>query len=214
MKKEICTFIEELARARLNDATSTPSFNQYSHNGNANSIRRNNLRLYLEQMAPRGPEALLVGEAPSYQGCRLTGIPFVSEYILLNGLVEIGLFGESRGYRKTAEFERIRKEQSATIVWETLRGRESVPLLWNAFPFHPFKAGNGQSNRTPTSAELRAGERSLAGIIRLFNIKLVVALGNKADATLTNMGIAHTKVRHPAQGGKNDFVKGINGILS
>ena len=43
-------------------------------------------------------------------------------------------------------------EPSATTVWGTLRelGVAEVTLLWNAFPWHPHKPGNLQSNRTPS----------------------------------------------------------------
>ena len=63
-------------------------FNQYSYLHEENSIRRRNLLLYLRQMELLNPRILLVGEAPGYQGCRLTGVPFTSEYILLKGIKE------------------------------------------------------------------------------------------------------------------------------
>ena len=44
--------------------------------------RRENLKLYLEKMKKLNPSFLLLGEAPGYKGCRLTGIPFSSEKIL------------------------------------------------------------------------------------------------------------------------------------
>ena len=34
-------------------------------------------------------------------------------------------------------------------------------------------------------------------------------MGNKAAESLNKLGIQHEKVRHPAQGGKNDFVRGM-----
>lgn len=43
-----------------------------------NGARRGNLADYLRLMARREPTLLLVGEAPGYRGCRLTGIPFTS----------------------------------------------------------------------------------------------------------------------------------------
>jgi len=49
-------------------------------------------------------------------------------------------------------------------------------------------------------------------MIEMFDIKTVVAVGNKAEENLNNLGINCNKVRHPAQGGKNDFVKGIKEI--
>lgn len=46
-------------------------------------------------------------------------------------------------------------------------------------------------------------------MIEMFNIKKVVAVGNKAEENLISLGISCHKVRHPAQGGKNEFVEGI-----
>jgi uracil-DNA glycosylase len=46
------------------------------------SQRRHNLKTYLQLLAQQRPTHLLIGEAPGYRGCRLTGIPFVSPHIL------------------------------------------------------------------------------------------------------------------------------------
>ncbi|MPN64510.1 hypothetical protein SDC9_212285 [bioreactor metagenome] len=46
----------------------------------------------------------------------------------------------------------------------------------------------------------------------MFNIEKVVAMGNKAEESLKKLGISCEKVRHPAQGGKNEFVEGIRMI--
>jgi hypothetical protein len=43
----------------------------------------------------------------------------------------------------------------------------------------------------------------------MFNIEKVIAMGNKAEESLNKLGISCEKVRHPAQGGKNEFVEGI-----
>jgi hypothetical protein len=122
--------------------SSSNLFNQYSYELNANSIRRNNLFLYLQQMANLKPKMLLVGEASGYRGCRLTGVPFTSEYILMNGLEPIGLFGERRGYQKTDEFEKLWKEASASIVWETLVKGLDIPLFGMPFRFILSKGKN------------------------------------------------------------------------
>src|SRR5690606_30962243 len=84
-----------------------------------------------------------------------------------------------------------------------------MALSWNAFPFHPHKVGNGESNRTPLKKELLIGEGPLLQMIEMFNIEKVVAVGNKAEENLNKLGISCRKVRHPAQGGKNQFVEGI-----
>ena len=155
----------------------------------------------------------MVGEAPGYRGCRLTGVPFTSELILLNGVDRFEIFGRSRGYMKTNEFIDISTESTATIMWNALERIKRLPLLWNAFPFHPFKNRCLQSNRTPTNDELKIGERYLRGLIQLFDTKAVVAIGNRAESTLINIGINFKRVRHPANGGKTEFTNGIDDIM-
>ena len=208
-------FIDRLACTEVSERT----FNQFAYQndtvGAANAIRRENLRLYLEQMAELQPHVLMVGEAPGYRGMRLTGIPFMSEYMLLNGLPALGLFGVERGYRKTDETERAGKEQSGTIVWGTIAAFSPVPLLWGAFPFHPHKPGDAWSNRAPTTGELLIGQPFLREMMGLFPLEKIIAVGNKAEESLGRMGIEIAgKVRHPAQGGKNDFVAGVRSALA
>jgi uracil-DNA glycosylase len=173
-----------------------------------NAIRRRNLRLYLDELDLHCPSTLLIGEAVSYRGGRLTGIAFVSEAVMLGGIDGI-ILGADRGYRKATLGPKLSTEASATMVWETIRGIEPLPMLWNAFPFHPFRPGNAQSNRAPTPAELEIGERFIEWLLRLFPIEQVVAIGNHASMSLTRLDIEHEKVRHPSQGGKQKFVAGM-----
>ena len=98
------------------------------------------------------------------------------------------------------------------MVWGTIRNIEPLPLLWNAFPFHPFVAGNPFSNRMPSPAELEIGSSFARRLIRLFGIERVAAIGNQASFMLTRLGVAHEKVRHPSQGGKTKFVAGMAAI--
>ena len=154
-----------------------------------------------------------MGEAPSHRGGRRTGIAFVSETLMLAGVpirsAPHRILGADRGYRKATAGPELSTEASATIVWSTMRDLDPLPLLWNAFPFHPFRHGEPSSNRMPSAAELAIGERFLAWITDLFAIQKVVAVGNHAAASLTRIGIDHEHVRHPSQGGKPLFVKGM-----
>jgi len=188
-------FIDALARVVLSDR----AVNQYARGDRWNAIRRANLRLYLERIGE--PRMMLVGEAPSHRGGRLTGIPFTSESIMLRHL--------GPAFRKATPGPKLSTEASATIVWGTIACIEPRPLLWNAFPFHPFERGNPKSNRTPTREELRIGAPFLEQLIGLFPIEIIVAIGNLASHSLTKLGIAHEKVRHPSQGGKKKFVDGM-----
>lgn len=202
-------FVHRLAQTEL----PTNLFNQYSYTRELNGVRRHNLHLYLMHMAQLRPQVMLVAEAPGYRGCRLTGVPFVSPFIMRHGLGEIELFGRERGYRTAGEWPKIRREASATIIWQTLLAHNLTPLLWNALPFHPYRPGNPQSNRTPKTSELHFGEPFLRALLELFPVQIVVAVGNMAESALTRWNIPFQKVRHPAQGGKKDFVRGIQQIV-
>ena len=204
MPRRFDRFIGDLAGVELSDRAA----NQYRES----AVRRRNLRLYLEEMEAIGPRLLLVGEAVSYRGGRLTGIAFVSESVMLGGVDLAGggrILGAGRGYVKADPSTRVSTEASATMVWATIRKLEPLPLLWNAFPFHPFHAGNPHSNRLPTAGELAIGERFVSRLLRLFPIQRVVAIGNQASRTLGSLGLQHIKVRHPSQGGKRLFVEGM-----
>lgn len=202
--------INALAAVELSDRA-TNQFSRTTGDLEGNAIRRRNLRLYLEEIDAIGPATLLIGEAVSYRGGRLTGIAFVSETVMLGGVDIAGarILGADRGYRKATPGPRLSTEASATMVWSTIREMRPLPLLWNAFPFHPFHAGDPDSNRVPSAAELLTGAPFIERLMRLFPIERLVAIGNQASLSLTRLGLDHTKVRHPSQGGKNLFVEGM-----
>ncbi len=205
----INTFVDQLAQT----AVPRHVYNPYSYDRPANDDRRHNLRRYLDQMIARQPRCLLVAEAPGYRGCRLTGVPFSSPHILQHGLDGVGLYGTQHGYRLPAEWPHIRREASATIVWQTLPRFERLPLLWNAFPFHPHRPGQPQSNRPPKTSELALGQPFVTQLLVLFPIQTIVAVGNKAETALSRWGLDFVKVRHPSQGGKRAFQRGLAEIL-
>ena len=176
-------------------------------------MRQANLEHYLNEMATQKPAVLLVGEAPGYRGCGLTGIPFTSERILAEGAA--GLFGTKSSY-KIAPDQYPVSEASATIVWNVLsQFPQNLPLIWNAFPFHPHKPGVVTSNRPPKVSELSLGARFLRKLLNLYpSVQTVVAVGNRADDCLNRMGVDHLKIRHPSHGGKQDFTAGLTQILN
>ena len=195
-------FIHALSRVEVSERACNP----YAAGDRGNAIRRRNLALYLEEIGR--PRMILIGEAPSHRGGRLTGIPFTSEQIMLSG-VGGRFLGSGRGYQKATPGIQRSTEASATMVWAAIACIEPLPLLWNAFPFHPFAAGNPSSNRMPGVGELRIGANFIERLLELFPIERVVAIGNQADISLTQLGIEHEKVRHPSQGGKVKFVEGM-----
>lgn len=210
MVRRFDSLINELASVELSDRA-TNQWSRTTGDLRENAIRRRNLRLYLGQLDAIRPRMLLIGEAVSYRGGRLTGIAFVSESVMLGGVETRSgpILGATHGYRKATSGPQLSTEASATMVWGTIREIEPLPLLWNAFPFHPFHAGNPLTNRAPTRDELAIGERFIARLLRLFAFERIVAIGNHASASLAKMNVEHHKVRHPSQGGKNLFVAGM-----
>ena len=89
-----------------------------------------------------------------------------------------------------------------------------MPLIWNAFPFHPHKLDKPLSNRKPRRAELETGAQILDRLLAVWAIQRVIAVGNVAADMLARGGIAHDKVRHPAHGGKRDFTAGLRALLT
>lgn len=210
MRRRFERFISQLAEVEVSDRA-TNQFSRTIGDLQGNAIRRRNLRLYLEQLTAIGPLMLLIGEAVSYRGGRLTGIAFVSETVMLDGIdTRSGrVLGADFGYRKATIGPKMSTEASATMVWSTIREIQPLPLLWNAFPFHPFHAGEPDSNRVPSANELLLGQPFIEELLAMFPIGQVVAIGNQAALSLTRLGIAHEKVRHPSQGGKQLFVEGM-----
>jgi len=209
------SFLNDLASVEVSERACN-QFSRTTGDLENNAIRRRNLRRYLGEMDAIGPRMLLVGEAVSYRGGRLTGIAFVSESVMMGGVETRSgtILGADRGYKKATAGPRLSTEASATMVWSAIRTVEPVPMLWNAFPFHPFHAGDPDSNRAPTAGELAIGERFIERLLKLFAYERIVAIGNHASASMSRIGIAHDKVRHPSQGGKNLFVSGVASIVA
>ena len=210
--KQIDALIRDLADAELPEY----AFNEYAAGDANNAKRRANLRLYLQAMASRKPESLLVMEAPGYRGCRLTGVPVTSRKVLLEGVPALGMFGREAGFCDVSDagFERVYGEQSATIVWSTLASLNVLPFIWNTFPFHPHKAGQPLSNRKPLKAEIDLGAVFLHRVIEMWQFGQIIAVGNVAHESLHKAGMICAKVRHPAHGGKNDFVASLTALFS
>ena len=213
MDHPIDHFITRLSQTRLDG----PAVNPYAAVATdpvleaANRIRRHNLRLYLHTMAAARPWLLLVGEAPGYRGCRLTGGPFTSEAILVSQ--GIWLFSAQAGFRKSAERDIVIKEATATIIWSALAGWQPPPLLWNAFPFHAHRDGQPASNRKPNAPELRLGAAFLIDLVKLFQPQVVAAVGRSAAHALDHAGLSdYHQLRHPSHGGKAAFMTGLSQI--
>src|SRR5699024_8902359 len=143
MKDIFKKLIEDLA----NTEVSPNVYNQYDYTSKNNKIRRKNLLIYLEKIYNFNPKIILIAEAPGYRGSRITGVPFTSEYLLMNNMKGLNLFGEKNGFKLPYKKDKLIKEATATIIWETMIKYNIIFLSWNAFPFHPHQSNNPNSNR-------------------------------------------------------------------
>lgn len=171
--------------------------------------RRFNLAAHLSAETPR---LLLVGEAPGYQGCARSGVAFTSEYLRGRGaiprLTTLDPLHSPRGQPW--------REPSATIVWGAVMKHDLAEhtLLWNACCWHPHK-GTPDTNRKPTQAELDLGAPHLRMLIDYLPPHILIgAVGKVAGGLLTTLGVGHSPLRHPANGGATIFRDGVGRMLS
>lgn len=157
------------------------------------------------------PRWLLLGEAAGYQGAHVSGIPFTSERLLLADAIPRVRIGQRLSTRT-----RPWSEPSATTVWGTLHAldRAGDTLLWNAYPWHPHRPDVPQSNRTPTPAERRAGIPVLEALLAALPGVRCFAVGRNAEASLAEVGVVATPLRHPSMGGATAFRDGLRRALA
>ncbi len=199
-----------LLRQFITQLKECPS-SQTVENHYSNAALAKNLSFYLRELLDiPGPRILLVGEAPGYKGCRLTGIPFTSgtifdrfDHWLLKKL------------RPLLTIDAIDSENTATIFWEYLSAKEITPLCWNAFPLHPHLRGNVASNRAPSAAEIELGIGFLHCLGELYQPDIVAGIGKKGTLAAQKAFPLHEvhPIRHPSHGGKRDFIAGMERIL-
>lgn len=186
--------------------------------------RTEHLRSYLRQRL-ESARLILVAEAPGYQGARFSGIAMTCERTLLGRKRAISADNVLQGRKArtskpmAGQSSTVQRhgfcEPTATIVWRAML--ERMPpnefVLWNTFPFHPHRAGEPLSNRTPSATELAREGEVLKAILRLFQGCLVVPIGEKARAQLSGYRNQSAAVRHPANGGATDFRSGMRKII-
>jgi hypothetical protein len=171
-------------------------------------VRREQLASYIDER--RKATVILLAEALGYQGGHFTGIAMTSERLLLGHLRHKGLGPEmvfNRRPRRTSR-EDVRPlgftEPTATIVWGAMHDLRIDPrqvILWNAFPWHPYKADKGLlSNRTPTDQEIALGTPVLEALQGIAPEAVILAVGQKSASLLAGMGISAPALRHPANG--------------
>lgn len=165
----------------------------------------------LRQHLACNAKIILVGEAPGYQGCRYTGVPFTSERLLLEGRIPRIPAPNVRLTDRPRKFS----EPSATIVWRVLTelGIQNETILWNAVQLHPHRPGIPWSNRPPTRDETALGAPALHILSDAFPQAIFIPIGRKAQALLAETGIAAAPyIRHPANGGAREFTQGLRAV--
>ena len=117
------TILQFIAKLKKQKNTTTIS-NPYR-----DAALADNLLSYLELMLKTdGKRILLIGEAPGYKGCKITGIPFTSGKVFEN--VKHPVLST---LRKNLHLSKIESENNATIVWNYLATKTCTPLFWNSF---------------------------------------------------------------------------------
>ena len=200
--KDIEEFIHNLKSQRNTATLSNPYID---------SELAKNLELYLETMLRmRGKKILLIGEAPGYKGCKVTGIPFTSGDVFKT--INHPLINK---IKSKINLEYIEKENTASMVWRYLEDKKVTPLFWNSFPFHPHPKKNKNKNRAPNRQEIDKGVIYLKALYDLYKPKKIAGIGQAgvkcAELAFPEMEIKY--IRHPSFGGKADFIKGMDLIL-
>jgi hypothetical protein len=169
---------------------------------------------------------IFVAEALGYQGGHFSGIAMTSERILLghHPQIDASLVIGSLGRRTSTPEQGKDKacqtmgynEPTATIVWGSILEHCTSPfevVLWNIFPFHPFKPQGILTNRTPAETELQEGARYLQRLEAILPNAKLISIGRKSANTLDGFGMKHSTVPHPANGGATDFRQAIAELL-
>jgi len=167
-------------------------------------IRRRNLVCILDAAQALGTDSIWFGRDLGYRGGRRTGLALTDEL----HLVAVGkAFGNVVVERATATAPVA--ERTAHEIWRMIRLLPTPPLLWNAFPFHPYEPGQPMTNRCHSAREARLVEDVLATLLKWFRPQRVIALGNDAQRALRRMGQDATCIRHPSYGGRATFIAGV-----
>jgi hypothetical protein len=207
--KTIEEFIEKLSQFQATAMT----FNPYQF-----PQQKTNLLQYLKYHQAKQAKILCIGEAAGHKGCRFSGIPFTSGFILANH----SIYKPIQSNFQYHGIEHI-KENSAKIIYEFFEQNPQAfdkILLWNIFPFHPHQPNVELSNRTPTRPELVLGSEYLRDLLTILEIKYYFPIGLSAHKSLQKMQkenivpeFAYKLIRHPSYGGKKDCIEGLTSIF-
>lgn len=200
--KRINNLLDKLASFPHSKVVANPYIEQYAIN---------NLRYYFEYvLSQKEKRILLVGEAPGYKGCRITGIPFTSGKVFQEIPHPMLL-----ALKDKIVVPHIEAENTATIVWNLLAEINVTPMFWNSFPFHPHPLSQINKNRAPTKDEIVFGSIILSELYQIFKPDAVAGIGHKGVIALKHL-FPDKKIqyiRHPSYGGKEQFTEGMKKLV-
>lgn len=207
--------LDLLWNAKVPDGLFDPWNEQNADDAGPDSLRQRRLMLAAHLSAPE-PTLLMVGEAPGYRGCRMSGIAFVSERQLVGGTIPRA---HTSGRLSSKECRRLTWwEGSAAVVWEGLRTvgahQPARTILWNAVPWHPYNA-HPLSNRPLSQMEREAGRPILDALLQALPRNIAIgAVGRVAEASLKDKVPRVSYVCHPAaRGGRARFAEDLRRAL-
>lgn len=167
-------------------------------------IRRRNLEAVLEQALVVKTRSMWVGLELGHGGGRRTGLAMTDDTRLSRHAALFLAKGVER-----ATISGPVSEITAGAVWEAIELVREPVFLWNIFPLHPHQVSVPLSNRRHTQFERDTCSGLLDKLLTTLNPKFIVAIGRDAQDTLNRRGISNLPIRHPAYGGKTEFIAGI-----
>lgn len=200
MIKSISDFVDFISIQNTPDSLSE---NIYAGKSEMVLMRKKNLLTYLKKMQELSPRIMLIGEAPGYHGCGKTGVPFTDEWAIATED-----FFSQRGFKNYA----LEQERSSAVIWNVLRTKSEIPLMWNIYPFHPF-SNTKQSNRQPHAAEIALGRDIMMELLYFFKIEKFFCVGKTSYNALKDVIPDCEYIRHPSHGGLRECTTRLLEIL-
>ena len=232
MSSQVDQFVEQLQKYRSPELVSNPwrdYDSKYDSDKDAPSQRSNHLRAYLNARLNTA-EALLIAEAPSYQGAKFSGIPMTCERTLFGLRHDFrvscaDVIGETIKFQRTSSPEASSKqavkrdgfcEPTAGYVWGHMAKQPGLfkkIVLWNVFAFHTHKDTGTLSNRPPKKEEIHTDDNRgvLKAFLLLFPDLPILAVGKISGKYLNEylkewgLGNKVSVARHPAMRGATKF---------
>lgn len=238
MSSQVDQFVDLLQKYPSTGSVSNPwkdCDHDYDIDEHAPHHRSNHLRAYLNARLNTA-KALLIAEAPSYQGAKFSGIPMTCERTLL-GLRRVSsadVFDDKTiKPQRTSSPEASSKqavkrggfcEPTAGYIWGHVADRPGLfkkIVLWNVFAFHPYEDTDTLTNRPPDVAEILSDSNRdvLNAFLRLFPDLPILAIGRKSEEYLEKylkewgLGNELSVARHPAKAGGARFRKHFDEFL-